>query len=78
MSGGVAFTLQILGQKYADPGPAAIIMSFEACFGAVFSWLLLGEVMSGAQIFGCVMMMAGVLATQSGLFLKRLQQTVSS
>lgn len=78
MSGGVAFTLQILGQKYADPGPAAIIMSFEACFGAVFSWLLLGEVMSGAQIFGCVMMMAGVLATQSGLFLKRLQQAVSS
>ena len=71
MSGGVAFTLQIVGQKYAAPGPAAIIMSFEAFFGAVSSWLLLGEVMSGAQICGCVLMMAGVLVTQSSVLLKK-------
>ena len=71
MSGGVAFTLQIVGQKYAAPGPAAIIMSFEAFFGAVSSWLLLGEVMSGAQILGCVLMMAGVLVTQSSILLKK-------
>ena len=71
MSGGVAFTLQILGQKYADPGPAAIIMSFEAVFGAVSSWLLLGEVMSTIQIIGCALMMAGVILTQSRLLVKR-------
>lgn len=69
MSGGVAFTLQIVGQKYADPGPAAIVMSFEAVFGAVSSWLLLGEIMSGAQIAGCALMMTGVLVTQSRLLL---------
>lgn len=63
--------MQIVGQKYAAPGPAAIIMSFEAFFGAVSSWLLLGEVMSGAQICGCVLMMAGVLVTQSSVLLKK-------
>ena len=67
MSGGVAFTLQIIGQKYTDPGPAAIVMSFEAVFGAVSSWLILGEIMSSMQIAGCVLMMTGVLVTQSRL-----------
>ena len=71
LSGGVAFTLQIVGQKYADPGPAAIIMSFEALFGAVSSWLILGEVMSGAQIMGCILMLAGVITTQSGIWLRK-------
>ena len=71
MSGGVAFTLQIVGQKYAAPGPAAIIMSFEAFFGAFSSWLILGEVMSTVQIIGCVLMMAGVLVTQSSILLKK-------
>lgn len=71
MSGGVAFTLQIVGQKYAAPGPAAIIMSLEAFFGAFSSWLILGEVMSTVQIIGCVLMMAGVLVTQSSVLLKK-------
>lgn len=71
MSGGVAFTLQIIGQKYAEPGPAAIIMSFEAVFGVISSWLLLGEVMSTMQIIGCSLMMAGVIITQSRMLIKR-------
>ncbi len=49
MSAGVAFTLQILGQKYAEPGQAAIIMSFEAVFGVLSSWLLLGERMTAVM-----------------------------
>lgn len=64
-SAGIAFTLQIFGQKHAEPGPAAIIMSFESVFGALSGWLLLGEVMSASQVFGCVLMMAGVLTTQA-------------
>ena len=64
MSSGVAFTLQIYGQKYAEPSTAAILMSFEAIFGASSGWLLLGEVMSGREIFGCVLMLAGIFATQ--------------
>lgn len=64
MSSGVAFTLQIYGQKYAEPAAAAILMSFESIFGAVSSWLLLGEEMSGREIFGCCLMIAGIIVTQ--------------
>ena len=71
MSAGVAFTLQIIGQKYAEPAHAAIIMSFEAVFGALASWLLLHEVMSTMEIFGCLLMLAGMTVTQLGAFMRR-------
>ena len=64
MSAGVAFTLQVIGQKYAAPAPAAIIMSFESVFGALASWLFLNEIMTGREIFGCALMFAGVIVTQ--------------
>lgn len=64
MSAGVAYTLQIVGQRYAEPGQAAILMSFEAPFCAVSSWLILGEVMTMAQVAGCALMMAGTTVAQ--------------
>ena len=51
-------------------GPAAILMSFEAVFGALSSCLLLGEVLSAREIVGCVLMLAGALITQAGLFFR--------
>lgn len=71
MSAGVAFTLQIVGQKYAEPAHAAILMSFEAIFGALAGWAILGEVMSGREIFGCVLMAAGMIVTQLGGILRK-------
>ncbi len=70
MSSGVAFTLQNFGQKYAEPSAAAILMSFEAIFGALAGWLVLNEVMSSREIFGCVLMLIGMLATQWALVKK--------
>ncbi len=70
MSSGVAFTLQIYGQKYAEPSTAAILMSFEAIFGALAGWFFLNEVMSSREIFGCVLMLFGMLATQWTLIKK--------
>ena len=64
MSAGVAFTLQIYGQKYAEPSAAAILMSFEAIFGALSGWIILGEEMTAREIFGCVLMFAGIIAAQ--------------
>ena len=64
LSAGVAFTLQVFGQKYTEPSVAAIIMSFESIFGAVSSWIILGEVMSNREILGCALMFMGVLVTQ--------------
>lgn len=64
MSGGVAFTLQIIGQQYAEPALAAVIMSLESVFGAVSGAIFLGESMSAAEISGCALMLAGMLLTQ--------------
>lgn len=72
MSAGVAFTLQLYGQRYAEPSTAAILMSFEAIFGALAGWLLLGEVMTSREIFGCMLMLAGMLATQWTLIKKTM------
>ena len=75
MSAGVAFTLQIVGQKYAEPSQAAIIMSFEAVFGAVSSWLILGETMAPLQILGCLLMLTGMIVTQLGPVLSRVRRS---
>jgi len=64
MSAGVAFTLQLFGQKYVEPSIAAILMSFESIFGVLSSWLLLGEEMTFREIFGCLLMFAGIFVTQ--------------
>ena len=72
MSSGIAFTLQLYGQKYADPSTAAIVMSFEAIFGALAGWFFLNEVMSTREIFGCVLMLIGMLATHRTLIKKSL------
>ena len=72
MSSGVAFTLQLYGQRYAEPSAAAILMSFEAIFGALAGWLVLNEAMTSREIFGCVLMLVGMLATQRALVKKLL------
>lgn len=68
MSVGVAYTLQIVGQKYAEPAHAAVIMSMETVFGALAGYFLLGEILGARELTGCVMMMMGMLATQLGGF----------
>lgn len=61
---GVAYTCQILGQAYVRPAQAAVILSLEAAVAAVAGWLILGEVMSAAQVGGCLLLLAGALITQ--------------
>ena len=72
MSSGVAFTLQLYGQRYAEPSTAAILMSFEAIFGALAGCFILNEIMTSREIFGCVLMIFGMLATQWALIKKSL------
>ena len=66
LSTGVAFTLQIVGQREADPAPAAVIMSLESLFGALAGWLVLGETLSPREVFGCALMGAGMIVSQAG------------
>ena len=60
----VAFTLQIAGQKSTPPAVAAIIMSLESLFSAICGALFLGEVMSGREITGCVLMLIAFIVAQ--------------
>ena len=71
LSTGVAFTLQIVGQKYAAPSEAAVIMSFEAVFGALGGYLILNESLTSAQLTGCALMFAGVIVSQLRTILKK-------
>lgn len=60
----IGYTLQIIGQKYAPPADAAIILSLEAVFAAFFGWIFLQETLSLLQVSGCVAMLAGMLLSQ--------------
>jgi drug/metabolite transporter (DMT)-like permease len=64
LSSGVGFTLQAVGQKYANPTVASIIMSTEAIFGAIGGFLILGERLTPREMLGCVLMFAAVILAQ--------------
>ena len=64
LSSGVAYTLQILGQKHCNPAVAPLIMSLESVFAALFGWMILGESMSLKEIFGCLLVLSAVILSQ--------------
>ena len=64
MSSLLANLLQAVFQKYTKPENAALIMSTESLFGALGSFLILGELMSTKTIIGCVLMMAAIVISQ--------------
>ena len=64
LSSGVAFTLQILGQRDVNPAAASLVMSLEAVFAVLMCWLLLGEVMTAREISGCALIFAANIAVQ--------------
>lgn len=64
LSSGVGFTLQIVGQKHTSPTVASLILSMEAVFGAVFGFLILREIMTLRELFGCLLMFAAVIISQ--------------
>ena len=64
LSMGVAYTLQIVGQKGVAPSAAALLMSLESVFAALFGWLLLHETMTRAEELGCLLVFAAVVISQ--------------
>ncbi len=64
LSVGVAFTLQIIGQKKAPPAHTAIILSFEAVFAVIGGIMILSETMTDRKWMGCALMLAGMLLAQ--------------
>jgi drug/metabolite transporter (DMT)-like permease len=69
LSVGVAYTLQVMAQRHADPAHAAIILSLEGAFAALGGWLVLGEYLSIKEIIGLLLMMAGSILSISTVIL---------
>lgn len=61
---GVAYTLQIIGQKYTNPTAAAIILSMESVFAVISGAIFLDELMSIRELIGCILMFIAVIITQ--------------
>ena len=64
LSMGVAYSLQIIGQRHLNPTAASLIMSMESVFAALFGWLLLRETMTAPELAGCVLVFAAVILSQ--------------
>ena len=64
LSGGVGYTLQIIGQRDTDPTVASLILCLESVFAVLAAWLLLGDTLSFRELSGCVLMFIGILLAQ--------------
>jgi len=64
LSVGIAYTLQIVAQRRANPSHAAIIMSLETVAAALGGWIVLSETMSKQSIAGCALMLAGMVTSR--------------
>jgi drug/metabolite transporter (DMT)-like permease len=64
LSMGVAYTLQIVGQKALEPTQASLLMSMESVFALIFGWLLLQERLSPAELLGCGAIFCAVILSQ--------------
>lgn len=64
MSSGVAYTLQIVGQKDLDPTVASLILSMESVISMLAGWVILGQAMSGRELFGCALVFGAVILVQ--------------
>ena len=64
LSMGVAYSLQIVGQRNLEPTTASLIMSLESVFAALGGWLILHNTMTGRELLGCGLVFAGVIVSQ--------------
>lgn len=64
MSSGVAYTLQVIGQKDLDPTVASLILSLESVVSMLAGWVILKQALSPRELFGCVLVFAAVILAQ--------------
>lgn len=72
-SSGVAYTLQVVGQKHAEPTVATLIMSLESVFAVLFGVLIAGESLSLVEGIGCIVIFIAVIIPQLPSKEERLQ-----
>lgn len=64
ISTALGYTLQAKAQQHAPPSDAAILLSLEAVFAALFGWLVLAERLDPIQWVGCILILSGVILAQ--------------
>ena len=64
MSMGIAYTLQIIGQKDLKPATASLLMSLESVFAVLSGWLILHEQLTIWEGIGCILLFAAVILSQ--------------
>ena len=75
MSSGIAYTLQIIGQKNTPPTAASVILSLESVFGAIFGVIILKESLTTKEIIGCITVFCAVILSQLN-FKKKANKTL--
>ncbi|MFT7724332.1 MAG: DMT family transporter [Roseateles sp.] len=78
LSVGIAFTAQVVAQRYAHAADAAIILSAETLFAAAFGHALLGERLDAAGLAGCALLLAGLLLVQLAPLVARRRQPLAA
>lgn len=74
MSSGLAYTLQIIGQKGLNPTVASLAMCLESVFSAIFGWIILGQTLTFREITGCILMFAAIVISQIPVSLPALRR----
>lgn len=64
VSTGIGFTLQVVGQKHVPASIASLIMSLESVIAALAGWVLLHEILSRKELFGCGLVFVAIIITQ--------------
>jgi drug/metabolite transporter (DMT)-like permease len=64
LSSGVAYTLQIVGQKGMNPTVASLILSLESVVSVLAGWIILHQRLSAREMFGCAVAFAAIIIVQ--------------
>ena len=64
LSCGVAYTLQIIGQRNLNPTIASLILSLESVISVLAGWVILHQTLSTRELIGCVLMFAAILLAE--------------
>ncbi len=64
LSSGVAYTLQVIGQRDTDPAVASLLLSMESVFSLLAGWVILGQALSVRELAGCGLVFGAVILVQ--------------
>lgn len=64
LSMGVAYSMQIIGQKHVESATASLIMSMESVVAVIAGWLILNETLTLPEGIGCLLILLAVILSQ--------------